>query len=192
MPPPNQCPREKVQGILCPCAGRNAMSARRRVYWSDHPPQGNNRLWKKEQKTAEATQQSKRKEERPARSPRGRKHPGIEKGSKLLCLGSWGIARWGHLAGQNMGMPGRVLCWEGVGRRLRTLGFSCAANKNMLTPTHSSLLCLICLCVSRTRQWINLEPCGMFCGMITWLLIVYGMYATSVRTRSLLSSWPPT
>eukprot|EP00605_Chrysophyceae_sp_TOSAG23-4_P001194 GSChrysophyteH1.ASY1.ANO1.1303.1 assembled CDS len=31
-----------------------------------------------------------------------------------------------------------------------------------------------------TKQWINLEPCGLICGMMTWLLlifgIIYGMY----------------
>lgn len=31
----------------------------------------------------------------------------------------------------------------------------------------------------RAKQWINLEPCGLFCGSITWFLIGYGMYATS-------------
>ncbi len=30
-----------------------------------------------------------------------------------------------------------------------------------------------------TRQWINLEPCGLLCGMMTWVLLLFGMYATS-------------
>jgi len=29
------------------------------------------------------------------------------------------------------------------------------------------------------KYWINLEPCGLFCGSITWFLIAFGMYATS-------------
>lgn len=29
--------------------------------------------------------------------------------------------------------------------------------------------------------WINLEPCGLICGMMTWLLLGYGMGATTVR-----------
>eukprot|EP01038_Epipyxis_sp_PR26KG_P009476 gene9476-12767_t len=28
--------------------------------------------------------------------------------------------------------------------------------------------------------WVNLEPCGLFCGSMTWFLIMYGMYTTSV------------
>jgi hypothetical protein len=32
----------------------------------------------------------------------------------------------------------------------------------------------------RTQQWINLEPCGLFCGSITWFLLIYAMYVTSV------------
>ena len=28
--------------------------------------------------------------------------------------------------------------------------------------------------------WINLEPCGLICGMMTWLLLGYGMLATTV------------
>lgn len=31
-----------------------------------------------------------------------------------------------------------------------------------------------------TRQWINNEPCGLFCGSITYFLILYGMYATTL------------
>jgi len=37
-----------------------------------------------------------------------------------------------------------------------------------------------------TRQWVNLEPCGLFCGMVTWLLLAYGMYAT---TTCVIQPW---
>lgn len=30
-----------------------------------------------------------------------------------------------------------------------------------------------------TKQWINLEPCGLICGMMTWVLLIFGMYATT-------------
>lgn len=28
--------------------------------------------------------------------------------------------------------------------------------------------------------WINLEPCGLMCGMTTWFFLGYGMLATTV------------
>eukprot|EP00981_Chlorochromonas_danica_P014661 scaffold8522_cov157-Ochromonas_danica.AAC.5 len=37
-----------------------------------------------------------------------------------------------------------------------------------------------------TRFWINLEPCGLFCGSITWFLLAFGMYATTVREDNLI------
>lgn len=36
------------------------------------------------------------------------------------------------------------------------------------------------------RQWINLEPCGLFCGCVTWGLLAYGMYAT---TTCVIKPW---
>lgn len=35
-----------------------------------------------------------------------------------------------------------------------------------------------------TRQWINNEPCGLFCGSMTYVLVIYGMYATTVSLFS--------
>jgi palmitoyltransferase ZDHHC3/7/25 len=29
------------------------------------------------------------------------------------------------------------------------------------------------------RRWLNFEPCGLICGMMTWVLLIFGMYATS-------------
>jgi hypothetical protein len=29
-------------------------------------------------------------------------------------------------------------------------------------------------------MWLNSEPCGLICGCMTWFLLFYGMYATSV------------
>jgi hypothetical protein len=29
------------------------------------------------------------------------------------------------------------------------------------------------------RYWVNLEPCGLICALITYLLIAYGQYATT-------------
>eukprot|EP00606_Chrysophyceae_sp_TOSAG23-5_P000389 GSChrysophyteH2.ASY1.ANO1.221.1 assembled CDS len=31
-----------------------------------------------------------------------------------------------------------------------------------------------------TKQWINLEPCGLICGMMTWVLVIFGMYGTTL------------
>lgn len=36
--------------------------------------------------------------------------------------------------------------------------------------------------IDRVKYWINLEPCGLFCGSITWFLIAFGMYTTTVIT----------
>lgn len=49
-----------------------------------------------------------------------------------------------------------------------------------------SILVLFCQVVIRTfvcsvSMWLNMEPCGLTCGCMTWLLIVYGMYSTTVK-----------
>jgi hypothetical protein len=38
----------------------------------------------------------------------------------------------------------------------------------------------ICAYVCRVRFWINNEPCGLICGCITYVLILYGQFAASV------------
>ncbi len=32
------------------------------------------------------------------------------------------------------------------------------------------------------KMWVNLEPCGLLCGMMTWVLLLFGMYATTYYT----------
>ena len=36
------------------------------------------------------------------------------------------------------------------------------------------------------RRWVNLEPCGLFCGVMTYLLLGYGMYTT---TTCVIQPW---
>ncbi len=35
----------------------------------------------------------------------------------------------------------------------------------------------------RTKQWINLDLCGLFCGCMTYALLAFGMFATSVQIQ---------
>ena len=37
---------------------------------------------------------------------------------------------------------------------------------------------------NRSKCWINLEPCGLICGMVTWVLVGYGMFAVTVSGSS--------
>ena len=37
-----------------------------------------------------------------------------------------------------------------------------------------------------TRQWVNLEPCGLFCGLVTYMLLGYGMYTC---TTCVIQPW---
>jgi hypothetical protein len=37
-------------------------------------------------------------------------------------------------------------------------------------------VCTLC----RNTFWINLDPCGLICGMMTWALLAFAMHATTV------------
>jgi palmitoyltransferase len=30
------------------------------------------------------------------------------------------------------------------------------------------------------KYWVNLEPCGLFCGLVSWFIILFGMYAVTI------------
>jgi len=36
------------------------------------------------------------------------------------------------------------------------------------------------------KRWVNAEPCGLLCGMMTWVLLIFGMYAT---TKYVILPW---
>ena len=37
----------------------------------------------------------------------------------------------------------------------------------------------ICGTVEGSKYWLNAEICGLFCGLITWLLVFYGQFTVT-------------
>ena len=67
--------------------------------------------------------------------------------------------------------------------------------KNPFNPNDETLFCLtfdvllfllfllLFMCIS-AFVWLNSEPCGVFCGLMSWAFLAYGMGATTVTRNS--------